>query len=128
MMIDPNLFINRYISGSTPVQLGGLYIDAYIVQNKNLRVSSYQGCIRNLKINGELQDLDNPLRESRTNPYCSSNTKCPNTCNNNGQCVTSWSRSICECNLGYTGQNCEISKLKIKLTCFFICNRYNTIS
>ncbi|RDD47003.1 Protocadherin-like protein [Trichoplax sp. H2] len=105
----------RYIAGNAPVQLGGLYIDAYIVQNKNLRVPSYQGCIRNFKVNGELQDLDNPLRESRTSRYCSSTAECSSSCNNNGKCVRSWSRSICECNLGYSGDSCQIKTVSARI-------------
>lgn len=33
----------------------------------------------------------------------------PNSCSGNGKCVESLGKSKCNCNTGYTGEECEIS-------------------
>lgn len=67
--------------------------------------TSFHGCIRNLYINGELQDLTQFLLQSGVLPGCQpcSRPQCAHgTCHPTGQ-----SSFSCECEPGWTGQLCD---------------------
>ena len=54
-----------------------------------------------------LKDLDSSIRVSRVRNPCSSQGK---TCSNRGTCVLGGINSAaCECETGYSGENCEVS-------------------
>jgi hypothetical protein len=72
------------------------------------------GCIRNVSINGVLQDLQPP-----SNPYsdhdpppaasgCRRDNFCSkNPCSNGGTCLTNWSTFQCVCEGDYQGEDCK---------------------
>ncbi|XP_041958708.1 slit homolog 2 protein isoform X2 [Alosa sapidissima] len=92
----------------SPLYLGGLPGQvgvAALRQGHGRNGTSFHGCIRNLYINGELQDLTQFLLQSGVLPGCQpcSRPQCTHgTCHPTGQ-----SSFSCECEPGWTGQLCD---------------------
>ena len=111
-----------YLSSNqhSPLQLGGLYDKERIPDALNYR-GNFVGCVRNLKVNGELYDLelDSPKSlgfHSNSAPSCE---RASNLCNPknetnycaNGVCDANFFRAQCTCQPGYRGRNCEFKAL-----------------
>lgn len=97
-----------YLNGFGPLQIGG-------VENKlndaKISYAGFQGCIRNIKDNNVMYDLLNPPFQKNTELGCKlENNPCPD-CNDHGYCEPLWTNSICVCDLGYSGPNCNSSKI-----------------
>lgn len=95
---------NIYLNGFGPLQIGG-------VENKlndaKISYAGFQGCIRNIKDNNVMYDLLNPPFEKNTELGCKlENNPCPD-CNDQGYCEPLWTSSICVCDLGFSGPNCN---------------------
>ena len=102
-----------YLNGFGPLQIGGVQ---NVLNNPKINYGGFRGCIRNIKDNNIMYDLLNPLLERNTELGCKlENNPCPN-CNDNGYCEPLWTNSICVCDLGYTGPNCNSSKIYYSCT------------
>lgn len=78
---------------------------------------SYQGCIRQIFINGLHSQFKDAKRVSFSTPLPSPGCKadkCSDSstkqCSNNGYCVGNNTGLFCHCNYGYSGPNCENCK------------------
>jgi len=113
-----DLFIN--INQYYPLQLGGLYDKQSVPKSLDYR-GNFIGCIRNLKVNGELFDLeiDTPTSQGfqqNSANYCPRTDKLCNPSNDtnyclNGVCDANFYKSECTCKPGYRGRNCEFKAL-----------------
>lgn len=98
----------RYLNGFGPLQIGGV---ENALENAKINYAGFKGCIRNIKDNDLMYDLLNPLKERNTELGCKlENNLCPD-CNDHGYCEPLWTNSICVCDLGYSGPNCNSSKI-----------------
>ena len=98
----------RYLNGFGPLQIGGV---ENALENAKINYAGFKGCIRNIKDNEVMYDLLNPLKERNTELGCNlENNLCPD-CNDHGYCEPLWTNSICVCDLGYNGPNCNSSKI-----------------
>ena len=101
------LLIFRYLNGFGPLQIGGTENE---LKYPSIPYQKFEGCIRNIKDNGKMYDLANPLKIVNAPVGCQLANKCPD-CNGKGYCEPLWNRpSICVCNLGYSGTYCNASK------------------
>ncbi|XP_045111838.1 putative neural-cadherin 2 isoform X1 [Portunus trituberculatus] len=69
--------------------------------------SAFHGCIRNLRVNGELRDLGEEVLSAGSWPGCTGYDICPSAghrCSDNSRCVEEVG---CVCNLGWTGPSCS---------------------
>lgn len=97
----------RYLNGFGPLQIGGV---ENTLNDENINFKGFEGCIRDIYDNGKMYDLLNPLLQKNTELGCKlDNNPCPD-CNDHGYCEPLWTNSICVCDLGYTGLNCNSSK------------------
>uniref|UniRef100_A0AAR2JNH3 Slit homolog 2 (Drosophila) n=1 Tax=Pygocentrus nattereri TaxID=42514 RepID=A0AAR2JNH3_PYGNA len=92
--------------GTAPLYIGG--INVYFMKSP-LRSwkngSSFHGCIRNLYINDQLQDLSRFVLRGSVVPGCQ---PCQHSICVHGQChATGHSAFSCECEAGWTGQLCD---------------------
>ncbi|CAD5116988.1 DgyrCDS5822 [Dimorphilus gyrociliatus] len=96
----------RFLDIPGPLQLGGLA--RKVNTNRELRTSQFNGCIRNLRIDGKIVNLDDYTHNSGTKPGCMSKTKkCLSTsCQNGGRCREIWNGIFCDCPDGYGGKTC----------------------
>ena len=69
---------------------------------------SFEGCIRDVQINGHLFDLANYVLNNGTANNCAEMTSCQNdSCINPSLCVENYSGYKCTCPLGSAGYRCE---------------------
>ena len=109
MLICPCTVVlnHRYLNGFGPLQIGGVQ---NVVNNPKINFGGFKGCIRDIYDNGLMYDLLNPLLEKNTELGCKLvNNACPD-CSGKGYCEPLWTNSICVCDLGFTGPNCNKSK------------------
>lgn len=100
-------FNHSYLNGFGPLQIGGVQ---NVLDNPAINYGGFEGCIRKVFDNSKMYDLLNPLLEKNTELGCKlANNPCPD-CSNNGYCEPLWTNSICVCDLGFTGPNCNSSK------------------
>uniref|UniRef100_A0A672LS48 Slit homolog 1 protein n=1 Tax=Sinocyclocheilus grahami TaxID=75366 RepID=A0A672LS48_SINGR len=91
-----------YLGGTLISQQSGL---ASLRQGSGRNGSSFHGCIRNLYINDQLQDLTQFLLQEGVVPGCQ---PCQRTVCAHGQChATGQSSFSCECEAGWTGPLCD---------------------
>lgn len=78
----------------------------------NLPFSSFIGCMRNVRVNGELIDFSNPLLAVDLAPGCGfTDAQCsPNPCSNGGKCIGTWGSFICDCTPQFAGTTCKEGK------------------
>nr|XP_053646348.1 neural-cadherin-like [Cherax quadricarinatus] len=74
--------------------------------------SAFHGCVRNLRINGELRDLGGEVLSKNSSPGCPQDDPCLHAgrpCNNHARCVESRDGGgpVCECVLGRSGESCH---------------------
>ena len=102
-------FFCSYLNGFGPLQIGGVQTALSSLFPK-ISFGGFRGCIRDITDNGLTYDLLNPLLQVNTELGCKlDNNACPD-CNGHGYCEPLWTNSICVCDLGYTGPNCNQSK------------------
>lgn len=102
----PENLSNDYLMSSPALsgipQQSGL---ASLRQGPGRNGSSFHGCIRNLYINDQLQDLTQFLLQEGVVPGCQ---PCQRSVCAHGQCHTTGHSSFsCECEAGWTGQLCD---------------------
>ena len=107
-----DIFVN--INYNYPMQLGGVYDKRYLPKLFDYK-GNFVGCIRNLKYNGDLYDLE--INTSKTVGFsANSMSSCPKIdriCNDSGLCVNGIcevdnEKATCSCKPGYRGKNCEL--------------------
>ena len=102
-------FFGSYLNGFGPLQIGGVQTALSSLFPK-ISFGGFRGCIRDITDNGLTYDLLNPLLQVNTELGCKlDNNACPD-CSGHGYCEPLWTNSICVCDLGYTGPNCNQSK------------------
>lgn len=102
-------FFFSYLNGFGPLQIGGVQTALTSLFPK-ISFGGFRGCIRDITDNGLTYDLLNPLLQVNTELGCKlDNNACPD-CSGHGYCEPLWTNSICVCDLGYTGPNCNQSK------------------
>nr|XP_055061421.1 slit homolog 2 protein isoform X3 [Misgurnus anguillicaudatus] len=96
------------VPSPAPLYLGGIPQQsglASLRQGPGRNGSSFHGCIRNLYINDQLQDLTQFLLQEGVVPGCQ---PCQQSVCVHGQCHTTGHSSFsCECEAGWTGQLCD---------------------
>ena len=105
----PTAFVSThsYLNGFGPLQIGGVETK---LDNPKINYGGFIGCIRRVTDDIKMYDLENPLKEVNTKLGCKlDNNACPD-CNDHGYCEPLWYKSICVCDLGYTGVDCSASK------------------
>ena len=104
-----SFFFCSYLNGFGPLQIGGVQTALTSLFPK-ISFGGFRGCIRDITDNGLTYDLLNPLLQVNTELGCKlDNNACPD-CSGHGYCEPLWTNSICVCDLGYTGLNCNQSK------------------
>ena len=104
-----SFFFCSYLNGFGPLQIGGVQTALSSLFPK-ISFGGFRGCIRDITDNGLTYDLLNPLLQVNTELGCKlDNNACPD-CSGHGYCEPLWTNSICVCDLGYTGPNCNQSK------------------
>ena len=98
--------------GQNPVSIGGGRDFQTIYNNlEMLTKHEFVGCIRRFELEGADLLTTPPLYEegvTDTCPRASSASICgANTCGEHGACVDEWSRVLCLCDAGYSGDRCE---------------------
>ena len=75
----------------------------------NLPFSPFIGCMRNVRVNGELIDFSNLLLAVDLVPGCGfTDTQCnPNPCSNGVKCIGIWGSFMCDCKPQYSGTTCK---------------------
>uniref|UniRef100_A0A672M1L5 Slit homolog 1 protein n=1 Tax=Sinocyclocheilus grahami TaxID=75366 RepID=A0A672M1L5_SINGR len=93
------------IDGGSPKSINTQSGLASLRQGSGRNGSSFHGCIRNLYINDQLQDLTQFLLQEGVVPGCQ---PCQRTVCAHGQChATGQSSFSCECEAGWTGPLCD---------------------
>ncbi|XP_038562420.1 cadherin EGF LAG seven-pass G-type receptor 1-like isoform X1 [Micropterus salmoides] len=89
-----------------PLLLGGV---PDLPEDLPVRSRDFEGCIRDLNIDGRQVDMARFIANNGTNAGCLVKQDfCSRTfCLNGGVCVNRWSSYSCQCPLGFGGQNCE---------------------
>ncbi|XP_042237522.1 putative neural-cadherin 2 isoform X2 [Homarus americanus] len=98
---------------AAPMQVGGL---AHALPHHNhhgwptqLTQKPFHGCIRNLRVNGELRDLGEAVLGQDSWPGCPGQDPCSLAgvpCTHHARCVEVGGRWACECEPGRGGQDC----------------------
>ena len=100
-----------------PLHLGGVR-SIHNITDRPWQVTSadFAGCIRDLYINGQLIDMGSPLAKSgildgcpRDVDTCGSSEE-TDVCSDDSVCVDEWFDHWCQCEQGFTGQNCDKGK------------------
>ena len=94
---------------TSPLLLGGL---SFVPVNFPIQGLSFNGCIRNVRLNRVPLDLGNPIYNQNTKIGCEKKRDfcSKDTCSNNGKCTSSWDGATCACKQEFAGRKCEISK------------------
>ncbi|XP_069941535.1 putative neural-cadherin 2 isoform X3 [Cherax quadricarinatus] len=100
------------LNAAQPLQVGGLAhpAPAHGVYGwpEPLMARPFHGCVRNLRVNGELVDLGREVLSQRSVPGCPS-ADCASSglnCGVHGRCQGSPGYLRCECLPGWTGEDC----------------------
>ncbi|XP_069195930.1 putative neural-cadherin 2 [Procambarus clarkii] len=102
----------RMLNTDQPLQVGGLAhpLPAHTLYGwpAPLRPVPFRGCIRNLRMNGELVDLGDALLSRRSSPGCAASDCLSDGlhCGLHGRCQGSPRSLRCECQPGWHGQDC----------------------
>lgn len=97
------------------LNLGGPFIVGHLPEQFNynyagITYSSLTFCVRELIINGQLQDFSSPLESVALSPSC--NSQCTSDrCKNGGSCIARLSSFTCACPPEFAGTTCNESKL-----------------
>lgn len=93
----------RYLDGFGPLQIGGASTDLSFL---GINTQGFDGCIRNIIDIYTMYDLKYPLRVVNAPEGCQPAPKCSDKCNGHGYCEPGLKKSICVCDIGYSGGTC----------------------
>ena len=102
-------FPYSYLNSLWPLQIGG--VENPQIKYPDLNYTGFTGCIRKISNNTHMYDLkDEPLKIVNSPEGCTLAGTCPK-CNNRGYCEPYLKKtSVCVCDVGFSGTNCETSK------------------
>ncbi|XP_047482584.1 neural-cadherin-like [Penaeus chinensis] len=97
---------------AAPLQVGGLAHPPPDAHHHGwptpLTTQAFQGCLRNLRVNGELRDLGHGVLSEGSAPGCVTDDSCRATaCGPTARCVAREDGPQCECFPGWTGDHCR---------------------
>ncbi|KAK3879098.1 hypothetical protein Pcinc_016307 [Petrolisthes cinctipes] len=106
--------VAHVLNTAMPLQLGGLailpYSDTLHTHPTPSTLTSFQGCIRNFRINGQLEDLGGLVLSRHSFPGCPT-ADCLSaarlSCGLNSRCLGPPGKLRCECQQGWAGQSCS---------------------
>jgi hypothetical protein len=110
---------NEYLNLNTPLQIGGMAAEQFDPLHYKWSHTPlgkpFNGCIRNIVHNSKLYDLAEPGLFRYSKPGClpvedACNANFPpggSRCGEHGSCIGSLRNPTCECNPGWTGQDCS---------------------
>ena len=110
---------NEFLNVNTPLQIGGMAAEQFEPTQYRWSYTPvgkpFDGCIRNIVHNSKLYDLADPGLFRNSKPGCGpveeacNGKNFPNAarCGEHGRCVGSLRNPSCECNPGWTGQDCS---------------------
>lgn len=95
-----------------PTFIGGIPPGSGYSQQYNV-FTPFVGCVRNVRINGELMDFASSLLSENVTNWCSyTDIHCqPNPCAHDGKCLGSWESYDCSCNPRYSETTCSSNAL-----------------
>ncbi|XP_076257873.1 neural-cadherin-like [Rhynchophorus ferrugineus] len=109
-------FFYEYLNVNTPMQLGGIGSGAFEPQNylwsSAIRKQFFDGCIKNVKMNSLLIDLNKPALSENIFERCphmeEACQKFQETigCGEHGDCSGNVNQAECQCHPSWTGLNC----------------------
>ncbi|XP_018007616.1 putative neural-cadherin 2 [Hyalella azteca] len=76
-------------------------------ENNGAKQSYFKGCLRNIRLNGELLDLGENVPSHRSEPGCVYQNCAALRCPANSNCEGSPGDETCECKLGWSGHDCS---------------------
>ena len=81
-----------------------------------LQYTGFTGCIRDIYDNGDMYDLNDPVKVENAPKGCELARPCADCPKDRGYCEPRWNEeSICVCDMGYTGSSCSDSKCCVPL-------------
>lgn len=94
---------------TSPLVLGGL---SFTPTSFPIQGQSFDGCIRNVRLNHVPLDLGDPIFNQDSEIGCSrkKNFCTEESCTKNGECASLWDNATCVCKEKYAGKTCEIGK------------------
>ena len=99
--------ICRTLELNSLLYFGGLELH---IPHDNILSTTYNGCIADAKLGGQLLDFGQPVREQGTSTGCPQLEElCSRMCQRNEECVKLWGGSVCNCD----GDSCVGGKLAI---------------
>ncbi|KAM3928305.1 neural-cadherin-like isoform 2-T2 [Leptodactylus fuscus] len=103
----------RFLNVYQPLQLGGVKIFPAGI-HPSLHFKGFAGCIRNLKVDSKVYDLERPVDSENSAAGCSiTDDQCSVTgsppCGGHGFCMSEWSSAKCDCHPGFFGERCDIA-------------------
>ncbi|XP_028397978.1 cadherin EGF LAG seven-pass G-type receptor 2-like [Dendronephthya gigantea] len=105
----------RSMDLTSPLVLGGLSVTptSFPIQGK-----SFNGCIRNVRLNHAPLDLGDPIFNQNSKIGCNRKKDfCTDeSCTQNGKCASSWEKATCVCQEKYAGKKCEIETSPLDFT------------
>ncbi|GFT66347.1 protein slit [Trichonephila clavipes] len=106
--------VKEYLEVSSPLYMGGVSeeVASSALKQWHLRnTSSFDGCIKDVRLNGKLLDFMNARKQQRVAPGCSEledNKPCKEHLCKKGKCVPLDKSSYeCQCRKGWSGEHCD---------------------
>ncbi|NXA34968.1 CADN protein, partial [Eudromia elegans] len=101
----------RYLNANHVLQLGGVK-ESLPYSYPQLLHKHFTGCLRNVILDTQVQDLQAPAESLRSSPGCAlTDGSCdalgPSPCGAHGRCLGDWGSFACRCLPGYYGYPCE---------------------
>lgn len=103
----------RFLDLTGPLQIGGLPPLPTSFQTSN---SDFVGCIGDLYIDHQMIDLNSYVANNGSVPGCANRLNFCHSqpCRNGGKCVDRWGSYLCECQNGFSGQDCSHANEVVK--------------
>lgn len=100
------------------LNLGGPFIVGHLPDNFNYNYegtsfNSLDFCVRELVINGRVQDFSDPLGSFKLSASCEMTQCTPDPCKNGGRCIGTQRSFTCVCPVEFAGETCNERKSKV---------------